>query len=522
MRFFNILLPLCLAAIFFSSTQAKAATIQVNTFADELNNDGDCSLREAIQAANSNTAVDQCVKGDIGTDTILLQPTLDEASIYALTLGNTDPDPKSEDLNQEGDLDILEDLNLEGSDPAHRSVLDAEALEDFVSSSNPGERVLQIFGTGATLKNLVLRGGNGRDGGGLYNGASDLVLVENCVISNNFSDGGGGGILNNGILEIHDSHITRNDTNGSGGGIGHAGRLLVSRTSIDNNHSLLVGGGISSDIGSVTLSNSTISQNQSESDGGGVYAAGKSEWTLSNVTLAFNTATGKGSGLITSGLAAVFIEKSIVSENAGGKNCNLEDNVALFLGSLGYNIENGATCEFSKTNDLNDDPLLDSNLQDNGGPTPTHALLAGSPAIDQLLNCRGTPTDQRGFARPVDGDAEPGALCDMGAYEFGAVAPPPEEPGPGPGPEPCRDPEGCEEAPQAEDCDNELDDDGNGQIDCDDAACAQLAACRDGLVSGTGCQLSPLAGPAEVNMAPWATLATLGLGLWIRGRKTKA
>ena len=69
------------------------------------------------------------------------------------------------------------------------------------------------------------------------------------------------------------------------------------------------------------------------------------------------------------------------------------------------------------TDDNPIDPLLGP-LQDNGGPTWTHALLDGSPAIDT-----GTPTDcpaidQRGYLRPVDGDGDDIAVCDIGAYEY--------------------------------------------------------------------------------------------------------
>jgi hypothetical protein len=85
---------------------------------------------------------------------------------------------------------------------------------------------------------------------------------------------------------------------------------------------------------------------------------------------------------------------------------------------LGHNLEDGDTCNLDQPTDLvNTDPLLQP-LGDNGGPTETHALAEGSPAVDQG-SCAGLATDQRGYPRPVDipgvADADDG--CDIGAYE---------------------------------------------------------------------------------------------------------
>jgi hypothetical protein len=62
-------------------------------------------------------------------------------------------------------------------------------------------------------------------------------------------------------------------------------------------------------------------------------------------------------------------------------------------------------------------------LGENGGSTPTHALADDSPAIDAGDNNACPPTDQRGASRPVDGDGDGQAVCDIGAYEYGAVLP---------------------------------------------------------------------------------------------------
>ena len=96
-----------LLAVVANYRVAEAAIITVNTTADELNSDGDCSLREAITAANTDSPVDACPAG-IGDDTITLP-----AGIYTLTIAGT-----GEDLAATGDLDVIDNLTLTGADAA--------------------------------------------------------------------------------------------------------------------------------------------------------------------------------------------------------------------------------------------------------------------------------------------------------------------------------------------------------------------------------------------------------------------
>ena len=119
------------------------------------------------------------------------------------------------------------------------------------------------------------------------------------------------------------------------------------------------------------------------------------------------------------------VKNSIVAGNTGA-NCSGSPT------SLGYNLEDTNTCGFNQTADQNNtDPQIGP-LADNGGPTQTHALLAGSPAIDAgddtVCVAPNNDTDQRGESRPVDyeGDAV-GPFCDIGAFEAafasGPIAP---------------------------------------------------------------------------------------------------
>jgi hypothetical protein len=127
-------------------------------------------------------------------------------------------------------------------------------------------------------------------------------------------------------------------------------------------------------------------------------------------TTAANSAA-DGGGLNNSGDA--MLSSSIVAGSQEGGNC------AGPVTDGGYNIDSGDTCGFDPANNSmpNTDPML-GELSDNGGPTPTHALLLGSPAMDAADPGSCPATDQRGVPRPADGDGDGEAICDIGSFEF--------------------------------------------------------------------------------------------------------
>lgn len=175
------------------------------------------------------------------------------------------------------------------------------------------------------------------------------------------------------------------------------------------------GGGISN-AGALTIKNSTISKNTASEDGGGIVTAGgTSTLDLDSVTLTENTASG-GSGTANGGAlsalngSSVSVRNSILAGNSGDEDCYV------FLGPLtdnGHNlVQTQTNCGFANAvngNIVGQDPLLDTRLFNNGGPTRTHALLTGSPAIDAGDTELGT--DQRGYPRPS------GSADDIGAFE---------------------------------------------------------------------------------------------------------
>jgi hypothetical protein len=109
------------------------------------------------------------------------------------------------------------------------------------------------------------------------------------------------------------------------------------------------------------------------------------------------------------------IENSIVADNGPGSNCDGD-----LLDSVGYNVADDASCAFTASGDLVVSNAELGPLQANGGPTETHDLLPGSPAIDAGNNASCPATDQRGEARPFDGDDPPDGFadCDIGSVEF--------------------------------------------------------------------------------------------------------
>ena len=355
-------------------TVARAdTTINVNTTDDELNSDGDCSLREAVRAANSDTTVDACPAGS-GADTIILP-----AGVYTLTIGGI-----VEEAAAIGDLDITDDLILSGAGVS-TTIIDGGELD----------RVLHIDPLGDDI----------------------TVEMSGMTIRNGQAPGGGGGIWNDGLLTIANCAVTGNRASDEAGGIWNEGTLTMTNSTISGN-SATHGGGLKNRVhATMVITNSTISGNSASDSAGGIINS--ATLTLINSTIVSNTAGSYygGIGNFTGG-ADLRFKNTIIAGNTptdcGGNT---------YLISQGHNlIQNTSGCSIIGTVDdiasdiTGRDPRLGS-LQDNGGETQTHALLLASPAVDAGANDGCLSTDQRGEARPVDGDHIGAATCDIGAYE---------------------------------------------------------------------------------------------------------
>ena len=209
--------------------------------------------------------------------------------------------------------------------------------------------------------------------------------------------------------------------------------LTISGSAITGNTAGGDGGGLFM-FGDGTITNTTVSGNTSEQfdSGGGIWVIGN--LTLLNVTVADNTAettpgpqvsanalgdlVAVGGGIFNAD-ANVTVKNTIIANNEGG-DCGGGG-----VTSDGHNLDSDGTCVLAATGDQSGvDPLLEA-LADNGGPTQTQALPADSPAVDTADDTGCPATDQRGVARPQDGDEDGTTTCDIGAYELQILQPTP-------------------------------------------------------------------------------------------------
>jgi CSLREA domain-containing protein len=489
-------------------------TIVVDTTADIVANDGQCSLREAITAANTDASSGlpgECPAGS-GADTI----TLAADATYTLAISG-----QNEDNNAAGDLDIRDSLTFDGQGATIDANYLDRALHVVMTSANPvvefdgvtlrngrspggggailcGDGTLTlndstVTGNGAwgggggiygsecevTLNDSFVTGNwtatNGGHGGGLYVRQGSLILnsstVKNNIAGNGDYDGyGGGGIYfesGSGIrtLTLDDSVVSNNHTgsgsshcSGPGGGIWarNDAILVITNSTIHNNY---IGAGSCGHYGggiyyvgsqSLTVTGSTLSDNASNQAGGGMYINTTAAWTIANSTVSGNTAADAwdadgggiyayqgsgtienstiadndayrwGGGMVVGYYSTVYLKNTLLAENSAtsaGPDCYRSGT----LSSQGYNLlENTGNCSMGGDptgNITGQDPHLNP-LADNGGPTRTHALRPGSPAIDAGNPADCPVMDQRGEPRPVDYDDSGSAVGDIGAFEL--------------------------------------------------------------------------------------------------------
>ena len=322
-------------------------------------------------------------------------------------------------VNAAGDgthtITLAADIDLTGPAAALSNPAAVEIILDGASHTLNGGRkgtVLTILGpTRARVRNVTVTGGQGSSGptgnwaGGIFN--TGRLVIENSTLYANIATQGGG------VVNYGD---------------GAEAGLTIIRSTISNNFATGMGGGIANvatNGGSAAthVENATLTGNRAVAGGGGLFneaTNGNGTTTFSYATLNINTADGGGGGIHTAGSgggSAVVLSATIVSNGLGaGPDCAAPGGSIL---SLGYNLAGDGTCNLNQTGDQ---PAANAGLLPQAvnppGDTATHALVAGSPALNRIpkgaAGCGAAfATDQRGAPRPFPA----GGFCDVGAYE---------------------------------------------------------------------------------------------------------
>ena len=282
-------------------------------------------------------------------------------------------------------------------------------IDKSITISGPGASDLAVSGHKAAQVFVINSGA--------------IATISGVTIEGGVASGGGGGIANLGMLTVTDSAITGNATDLFGGGIKNFGTLTLTNSTVSGNSaSCCFGGGIYNG-GTLTLTNSTVTNNSVVSFyGGGIY--NRFLLNMTNDTLSGNTAGCCHGGGIAN-IGTVTVKNTILANSLSSGNCYMGNGGVIV--SQGHNLSDDASCTswLTGTGDASSTaPGLDpAGLKNNGGPTPTIALLPGSPALDAVPlspanSCTLTDgttsvaTDQRGIARPG------GSACDIGAFEL--------------------------------------------------------------------------------------------------------
>ena len=350
----SILLPIFMGVIFFqvvaaggnqntsmisdsqlaADSLATGTTIEVTTEADELNSDGDCSLREALQAANTDTSVDACPAGS-GWDTITI-PT----GTFRLTEYGSD-----EDANATGDLDVLDSVTITGAG-SDATILDGDSADRVLHVDPDMNQAVTL-----DLKDVTITNGDSDYGGGLR-AHSGLTIIQDSVIHHNQASENGGGLqVDFGTLRVYSSTVeynTASDT-GSGGGIyiDNAAVTLYSSTVFTNSANL--GAGLYTNYGSVSLQGTkVISNTTSGSDGygGGIYSSSGNVLIEDDSEIGYNQAEGYGGGIYAEDSSRLSITESWIHHNLA----TTDDGGGVYLAGPGTFVSN-STIEYNTAED---------------------------------------------------------------------------------------------------------------------------------------------------------------------------
>ncbi len=274
-----------------------------------------------------------------------------------------------------------------------------------------------------TIRDTIIERNHTLDGGGIFN--SNKLDFEGGSLNGNTATEFGGGLSSIGIATLTNITIDGNESAAGAGvytRVGTAprqdGEVVISGCSMIGNKAMSGagrGGAIFAEReGDVTVELCTISDN--EASRGAAMSEIDGQIEVSHSTVVNNRSSGSDVAVIDATGAGTIRFGNTFIHNPGSVNCSVR------ASSLGHNLDGDETCGLTRTGDISPRVVTILPLADNGGSSRTHALAAGSPAIDAGHPGLCLDRDQRGFAAPVDGDGDGTALCDIGSYEFGATA----------------------------------------------------------------------------------------------------
>ncbi len=420
-----------------------ATTFTVNSLLDNTTTDGNCTLREAILAADGTPANADCGADSGGPYNVNF--SISGTITLGSTLPNISRDQTIDGAGQNVSISGNNAVRLFSVNAATTLTLTNLTLTQGFSLSGTGgiynQGTLDI--TGCTFSNNSATG----MGGAIYStGTAVNITISNSTFSGNTASSGGAIRLDGGTLDITGSTFSRNHVAPYFGGALDldGGNVTIDKTSFLDNTGGATAGAIDHDYGTLTITNSTFSGNQSNEGGaiwegnalilanstfsgnssttnGGAIAFFGNSATIFNGTFAGNSAT-VGGAIYTSTGKTVTLTNTIVVDSPSGGNCGGPGTIT----DGGNNLQFGGTvansCGATIPTPVSD-PLGSNVLANNGGPTETIALPEGSAAIDAGNDgvCAAAPVngvDQRGVTRPQ------GLHCDIGAYEYVPTAAP--------------------------------------------------------------------------------------------------
>jgi CSLREA domain-containing protein len=376
--------------MFWAST-AQAAGIVVTSAADGAPaNDGQCTLREAIRNANSDSTAgsSDCAAGS-GADTITFAAGLDGQTIRLTTIGDSASGPSA--------LVITSTLTLQGSLGAGIAIARDSAVATL--------RLFIVKTSGQlTISNLTLLNGRALGATSAVPGSSGAAGIGGAILSSG------------GNITLIDSTLNDNIATGGAGTANVAGAGGAGGAGL--------GGAIYADSGTVSIRNSTFSNNRAvggaggagltvagaagQGQGGGVYGR-DDKLIVVNSTLSENAASA-GGGIFSQSAtltATLALTNTILANSLGVTDLEARGDGGLVTRTIGSNNlierQSGYAGGIASTGDPQLGPLAN-----NGGPTQTQALLPGSPALDSGTSTGAPSADQRGQLRGVN---------DIGSYE---------------------------------------------------------------------------------------------------------